>query len=156
MKRKAALLILLALSTLHAPASYAAGDGDEAIFQQVTSSIFCPCGCERMLVSDCSCGMAFRINDFTRERIAKGQGEDEIRAALVEEHGEDIIPISAEKGFGLAAWIASVAAFLVGGGVVAAVLTALVRGNKDEGDEPAPEADDAYRSRVEEELKGQQ
>jgi cytochrome c-type biogenesis protein CcmH len=42
---------------------------------------------------------------FIRARIAEGMTKDEIKAALVEEYGPDVLAEPSEGGFDLAAWI---------------------------------------------------
>ena len=42
---------------------------------------------------------------FIRARIAEGMTKDEIKAALVEEYGADVLAEPSDEGFDLAAWI---------------------------------------------------
>jgi cytochrome c-type biogenesis protein CcmH len=42
---------------------------------------------------------------FIRERIAEGMTKDEIKAALVEEYGPDVLAVPESKGFDLTAWV---------------------------------------------------
>jgi cytochrome c-type biogenesis protein CcmH len=42
---------------------------------------------------------------FIRARIAEGMSKDEIKAALVEEYGPDVLAEPGDEGFDLAAWL---------------------------------------------------
>ncbi len=42
---------------------------------------------------------------FIRDRIAEGMTKDEIKAALVEEYGPDVLAEPGDDGFDLAAWL---------------------------------------------------
>jgi cytochrome c-type biogenesis protein CcmH/NrfF len=126
---------------------------DDTSFKGITSSIFCPCGCDRMLVSDCNCKVADEIKGFIKGRIDEGAGKEEIIGELKARYGERIIPISPERGFGLAAWIASILAFLIGTSIVALALKTWVSGKKEGAVETPPKGIERYRDRIERELE---
>ena len=56
---------------------------------------------------------------FIRDRIAEGMTKDEIKAALVEEYGPDVLAEPGDDGFDLAAWLVPGALVaLAAGGVI--------------------------------------
>jgi cytochrome c-type biogenesis protein CcmH len=56
---------------------------------------------------------------FIRARIAEGQTKEEIKAALVEEYGPEVLAEPGDEGFDLAAWLVPGAlVVLAAGGVV--------------------------------------
>ena len=126
---------------------------DDSSFRGITSSIFCPCGCDRMLVSDCNCKVADEIKEFIKGRVEGKAGKEEIIEELKARYGEGIIPISPEKGFGLAAWIASILAFLFGGSIVTLALKTWVSTRRGKTFETPPEDIGRYRERIERELE---
>lgn len=75
------------------------------------------------------CGTALNVSTspvadqeraFIRERIAEGMGKDEIKAALVEEYGSDVLAVPSGSGFDLTAWLVPVGlALLALGGMLA-------------------------------------
>jgi len=148
---------MIASERLLTPKSPTGGDErDEALFREVTSNIFCPCGCDRMLVWDCNCKTANEIKEFVKGRIDGGAGKEEIIEELKARYGERIIPISPEKGFGLMARIASVLAFLAGASAVVLILRTWVIGRKEKGKEieVLPSEDvERYKARIERELE---
>jgi cytochrome c-type biogenesis protein CcmH len=68
--------------------------------------------------------VAERMRAFIRERIAAGDSEAEIEAALVSSFGEGVLAAPPKEGFNLLAWVLP----LLGGALAVAVLAfALVR-----------------------------
>ena len=88
---------------------------------------------------------------FIRARIAEGLSKEEIKTALVEEYGPDVLAEPEPEGFDLAAW-------LVPGGLIglAALGVALLarRWRRDDGEPPAgPELDPDDARRLDHELR---
>lgn len=119
--------------------------------KQITSSVFCPCGCDRMLVSDCNCGTADEIKEFVSGRVNDGAGEEKIIEELKIKYGEQIIPISPESGFGLAAWAVSVLAFFAGVSIVVLALKTWISGKNEQEKEFKVSSEDLekYKNRIE-------
>jgi cytochrome c-type biogenesis protein CcmH/NrfF len=87
---------------------------------------------------------------FIRDRIAEGMTKEEIKAALVEEYGPDVLAEPGDDGFDLAAWVVPGALVaLAAGGVI------LLAGRWRRTPEPAaagPELDAADARRLDAEL----
>ena len=79
--------------------------------------------------------IAERMREFIRERIAAGDSEEEIEAALVGQFGEAVLASPPKEGFNLLAWVLPLAAGAV---AIAAVAVALRRWSRTR-PESAPE-----------------
>ena len=87
---------------------------------------------------------------FIRARIAEGITKDEIKVALVEEYGPDVLAEPSDGGFDLAAWI--VPAALVAFAALGVALLAR-RWRRPEPDAAGPELDPADAHRLDAELR---
>lgn len=81
--------------------------------------------------------IAERMREFIRERIAAGDSEEEIEAALVGQFGEAVLASPPKEGFNLLAWVLPLAAGAV---AVAAVAVALRRWSRARPETEAGEA----------------
>jgi cytochrome c-type biogenesis protein CcmH len=89
--------------------------------------------------------VADQERDFIREKIAQGLTKDQIKAALVDAYGPDVLGEPEAKGFDLSAWIvpgALVAAAVVG---VALLARRWRRRSSPAPDAPELDPDDARR-----------
>ena len=66
--------------------------------------------------------VADRQRAFIRERIARGQTKEQIKAALVAEFGPSVLAVPEDSGFNVAAWL--VPALLVVGGIAGVAIAA--------------------------------
>ena len=69
---------------------------------------------------------------FIRTRIAEGDSEQKIKAALVAEFGEEVLAEPPGGGFGLLAWLLPLAALAVGAIAVAFLVWTWTRGRDPE------------------------
>ena len=81
------------------------------------SEIVCPV-CETTL-DQSNAPIAERMKSFIRTRIAAGDSEQEIKAALVAEFGEEVLAEPPGGGFGLLAWLLPLVALTAGAIAVA-------------------------------------
>jgi cytochrome c-type biogenesis protein CcmH len=92
------------------------------------------------------CGTALNVSSapvadqqraFIRDRVADGMTKEEIKAALVDEYGPDVLAVPESRGFGVTSW-------LVPAGLAALALLGVIllsrrwRGGGRDDDEPAP------------------
>jgi cytochrome c-type biogenesis protein CcmH len=99
------------------------------------------------------CGTALNVSQapvadqeraFIRARIAEGMTKDQIKAALVDEYGPDVLAEPDDRGFGVAAWL--VPAALVGlAGLGVALMARRWRRTDRPGAGPDLDPDDARR-----------
>lgn len=65
---------------------------------------------------------AERQREFIRRRIAEGDSKEEVKAALVDEYGEEVLALPERGGMDLGAYLVPALAVLLGLGGVALVL----------------------------------
>ena len=87
---------------------------------------------------------------FIRARIAEGMTKEEIKAALVEEYGPDVLAEPGDDGFDLAAWLVPGALVVLAAGGV--VLLARRWRRPEPATTAGPELDPADASRLDAEL----
>jgi cytochrome c-type biogenesis protein CcmH len=89
-----ALLLLLGLTAAAEP---------QATLPDIEDEVMCV-ECNTAL-NISSSPVADQERAFIRDRIAEGMTKDEIKAALVEEYGPDVLAEPSGEGFNLAAWL---------------------------------------------------
>ncbi len=122
----------------------------------VARGLACLCGdCPRRPLDECSCGWADRNRARIAEALEAGQDKEAIVAGFVAEFGQEVFVTPPAEGFNLSAWIMPIVALLLGAVVLGAVLRnwSRHRAAPAEGRTPEIEADDIYRSRLEQELR---
>lgn len=118
----AAVLALLALPLLLAPAAHAADRG-------LAGEFMCQCGCGLTLAS-CThavCGPRDQMLGEIGRLQAAGRTPAQIRAAFIAAYGEGVLSAPLRRGFNLVAWWGPYAALAAGAGVVAALGAAWTR-----------------------------
>jgi len=147
----------LALLVAFLAVGVAAAQGfDQAGYDQATSTILCDCGCHPQSVHDCACGRATEMRGEMRAMIVEGKTGDDIVAAYVAEHGEQIRIAPKAEGFNLVAWLGPALVLLAAS---ASMFFVLRRWSNLEGSslhDPAPAGapvDDAYRQRLDRALE---
>lgn len=73
--------------------------------QQVEGRLMCYCGCSDLTVRVCTCGTADSIRQEIAGRLGNGETPDQIVAAFVAQHGEQIRSAPTKSGFDLVAWV---------------------------------------------------
>jgi cytochrome c-type biogenesis protein CcmH/NrfF len=97
-----------------------------------------------------SAPVADQQREFIRARIAEGMTKEEIKAALVEEYGPDVLAEPPSKGFDVTAWLVPVLlVVLAAGGVL--VMARRWRSSPETAD-AGPDLDDADARRLDAEL----
>jgi cytochrome c-type biogenesis protein CcmH len=152
------LRVLALLVALLAGGGAAAQGFDQAGYDQATSTILCDCGCHPQSVHDCACGRAAEMREEIRAMIVEGKTGDDVVAAYVAEHGEQIRIAPKAEGFNLVAWLGPGLILLAASG---SMLLLLRRWSKlkdssfeDAAAAPAgPPVDDAYRQRLDQALE---
>ena len=102
MRRAAALICALAML---APAPAGAQRPEpQTNLADISDEVMCPvCGVPLELAQEAPQAEAER--EFIRELIAQGKTKEEVKAALVDEYGEDVLTLPGTDGFDLAAWL---------------------------------------------------
>ena len=137
---KSFLVILLAALMLAAPAS-----AQQASLPDIEDEVMCvECG---TVLSVSNSPVAMQERQFIRDLIAQGKSKDEIKAALVDEYGEEILADPGTGGFNATLWLVPILVALVAlVGIVFAVRKWRGRTPAEEPQLPPPlSAEDARR-----------
>src|SRR4051794_8550496 len=94
---------VVALAVLLAPAAVAQQQPARASLPDIEDEVMCPI-CGTLLELSFS-PQAERERDFIRRLIARGETKGQIKSALVDQYGEDVLATPSDSGFDLAAWI---------------------------------------------------
>ncbi len=117
MRRRAALV--LAALALTMPAAATAAECPKTTLSDVENEVMCPvCGTPLGLATEAP--QAQREREFIRRQVDDCRSKDEIKAALVDEFGENVLALPGSDGFDLAAYLVPGLAVLLGGGAVVA------------------------------------
>jgi len=115
--RRAAVLALAALA-LSVPAVATAAECPKTTLSEVENEVMCPvCGTPLGLATEAP--QAEREREFIRRQVEDCRSKDEIKAALVDEFGENVLALPGTDGFDLAAYLVPGLAVLLGGATVA-------------------------------------
>ena len=94
----------------------------EAELEQLTTSVYCYCGCTRETIQHCVCGTAQQVEDDFRNRLAAGGTVKQIRDDYIATYGTQYFALMPPTGFNLVAYIMPVVIIVVLGGVVFLVI----------------------------------
>ena len=118
---------LLAVAALAAPQA--------ATLPDIEDEVMCvECG---TVLSVSNSPVALQERQFIREQIAAGKNKQQIKAALVEEYGEDVLADPGTGGFNATLWVVPIVLVLL---AVAGIGVAVVKWRRN-ADAPQPEAD---------------
>jgi cytochrome c-type biogenesis protein CcmH/NrfF len=115
--RRLSLLLVVALLA----AACGGGDDETPRLAELEKKFICPT-CQTTLELS-NAPVADRMRAFIRERIAAGDSESEISAALVAQFGEGVLAAPPKEGFNLLAWVLP----LAGGAVAIGALGVALR-----------------------------
>ena len=153
MRRPALILLTIVAASALLPA---AGIAANASLPDIEDEVMCTiCGTTLQLSSS---PQAERERVFINELIAEGKTKDQIKAALVDEYGPEVLSVPSDDGFDLiGGWILPVVAVIAGATMVGFAAWRWRRDQRrDEMDaEPpaGPEPDSADERRLREDLK---
>jgi len=109
--RRAALAVTAAALLIAAPAAAAPAE-PRASLSDIEDEVMCTiCGTTLQLSSS---PQAERERAFINELIAQGRDKEQIKAALVDEYGSEVLAVPSTEGFDLAAWVVPIAGILLG------------------------------------------
>jgi cytochrome c-type biogenesis protein CcmH len=142
--------VLLALVLAFALAGTAQAQEPRTTLPDVEDEVMCvECG---TALNVSSSPVADQERQFIRDRIADGMTKAQVKAALVEEYGEDVLATPPSEGFNVSNWLVPilVAVFALGGVLL---LWRRWRGPDDRDPGPAgPDLDPEDRRRLDAEL----
>jgi cytochrome c-type biogenesis protein CcmH len=150
MRRMSVLLVVALL------AAACGGDDESPTLAELEKKFICPT-CQTTLELS-NAPVADRMRAFIRERIAVGDSESEISAALVAQFGEEVLAAPPKEGFDLIAWVLPLAGGAVAIGALGVALRRWSRTRAEPGAAATPSAngrpplDPELERRLDEEL----
>ena len=146
MRRLTAILPALVLAMALAPTAMALAAS--ASLPDIEDEVMCTiCGTTLQLSNS---PQAERERVFINELIAQGKTKDEIKAALVDEYGPEVLAVPSDDGFDLVGgWILPAVGVIAGATIVGAAAWRWRRSQRHDDDErppsPAPATEDEQR-----------
>ena len=128
----------------------------EAQVKAVAKELACLCGtCPRRPLHECACGWADKNRQRILDALKSGQDKDAIVAGFIRDFSQEALSAPPKKGFHLIAWVMPFAVLIVGGFIVRSVIRNWSRGRREAaaGPQGQGKGEDAYRSRLEQELR---
>ena len=124
-------ILLVALVACLAFGAGPAQAQDRASLPDIEDEVMCvECG---TVLSVSSSPVAQQERDFIRKQIAAGKDKAQIKAALVDEYGEEVLAQPEAEGFNAALWIVPIALVVV---AVGGIAVAIRRWRANAGDDP--------------------
>lgn len=132
---------------------------NEALFNDLSSKMACLCGCGATIKS-CpheKCSFSVPVRKEMHRMIETGFSREEIKAALVSNHGEAILALPEFKGFNIMAWVTPFALILLVGYGIATLVRRWSAGDRAEkaktSGESKTEENDPFLKRMRSELE---
>jgi len=124
----------------------------EETVQAIAAQLRCVV-CQNLSVADSPSETANQMRGIIRERLARGETPDQVRAYFVERYGTWILLEPPRQGFNLVVWVAPFAALALGLALVAGVMWRWRRASDRSRAAAAPRpVDEAGRERLRREL----
>ncbi len=95
-----------------------AAAADLTLQQRIETQLMCYCGCANLTVRACTCGTAAAIREEIAGRLDRGETPEQVVAAFVQRHGEQIRSAPTKAGFDLLAWVMPFVVILAAGGAL--------------------------------------
>jgi cytochrome c-type biogenesis protein CcmH len=125
MKKTIALFFLLLTANLLTAQTEPATE-KRSLQTEIQNELACFCGCG-MTIQGCLGGMTCSESRTISKEVASlletGKGKSEVLQAMVVKYGERILAAPTKEGFNLTAWILPFVALIVGGFIVAKVIS---------------------------------
>jgi cytochrome c-type biogenesis protein CcmH len=161
--RNVPVVTMIALALAAAPAGLPAQSGMDTVVQaredtraqRIFSTLMSPF-CPGLTVAACPSPGAEQLREEVRRRLAAGEGERTIVAALVDVYGEGLLGAPPVRRWGLALWIPPGVSLLVGGALLALWLRRRASPAAEDDAQAgaaAPEADPVLQARLQEALR---
>ena len=117
-------LFVLSIISFPIAVAYAVEDSSkadtllESKLEQLTTSVYCYCGCTRETIQHCVCGAAQQVESQFRGRLAAGQTVEQLRDEYISKYGTQYSALMPPKGFNIVAYVMpAVIILLLGVGV---------------------------------------
>ena len=90
--------------------------------EELLTTVYCYCGCERETIKACVCDTALRLEKDFHNRLLAGQTVEQIRTNYLDTFGPQFYAVMPAEGINLIAYIMPVVILVLIGGVAFAVL----------------------------------
>jgi cytochrome c-type biogenesis protein CcmH/NrfF len=143
-----ALILMVAALPVHARS--------QAGYDEAINTILCDCGCHPQTVKECACGRAAEMRGEIRTMIEGGMSGQEVIAAYVAKHGEQIRVAPVAAGFNLLAWLGPLVALVAASGGLVLLVRRWNRVRSAAASRtaaPAPDSTDPFVQRLRRELE---
>ncbi len=149
MRRIAVGLLTLILFAAAVPVT--AAFSQAASLPDIEDEVMCTiCGTTLQLSNS---PQAERERAFINELIARGKTKDEIKTALVDEYGSEVLAVPSSDGFDLVGgWILPAVGVLAGAAIVGAAAVRWRRSRRDDDDAPPPALPTSEDDRLQKDL----
>ncbi len=94
----------------------------ESKLNELLTTVYCYCGCERETIEVCVCGTAEQIEADFRDRLLAGQTVEQIRTNYLDTYGPQFYAVMPAEGINLIAYIMPAVILVLIGGVAFVVL----------------------------------
>jgi len=115
------LMLAMALAVQAPNAGPALPEADEARAQDLMREIRCMV-CAGESIMDSNAGMAVDMRRYVREEVAQGRSDGEVRQALIERFGHEVLMRPSFDARSAPLWIAPVLFLLLGGALLFATM----------------------------------
>jgi len=118
-------VVLCAVCTAIVQAQIEGSTGFETQLDELLTTVYCYCGCERETIEVCVCPTAQMIETDFRARLNAGETVEQIRTNYLETHGPQFYAVMPAKGINLLAYIMPGVILILIGSVAFTVLRKL-------------------------------
>jgi len=148
------LFLLLVGLLLWMPVSAGAQEGEptDDEVNAIAHQLYCPV-CENIPLDVCPTQACVQWRGTIRQMLREGHTEEEIKDYFVQQYGERVLATPPARGFNWLAYVIPPAAFLGGAIVLAQTMRRWRRPAREEAASPAPQAEDPFIERLEQELR---
>lgn len=94
----------------------------ESKLEELLTTVYCYCGCERETIEVCVCDTAVMIEKDFRDRLLAGQTVDQIRTNYLDTFGPQFYAVMPAEGINLLAYIMPAVILVLIGGIAFTVL----------------------------------
>lgn len=82
------------------------------------TTLYCPCGCDRMTFEICQCGTAIQFKKEFRKALTEGETVEEIRTVYLQTYGPQYSAVMKAVGWNILAYTMPVVILIAIGGVI--------------------------------------
>ena len=137
-----------------------AGTPSDNDVNRVAKQMYCPV-CENIPLDVCPTQACQEWRELIRQKLAQGWTDQQIKTYFAQQYGDRVLAEPPQRGLNWIVYVVPPVVFLIGVGIVWRVLASMRKRPASAGVEqgtrpPAPNADDPYLKKLEEELRKQE